>query len=61
MFVFEFAFNPAFYYRLAFRLLTQTWLPLLKFTGFVIRGYFSLNLPKDVFQRFCWTDKLTNP
>lgn len=30
MFVFEFAFNPAFCYRLAFRLLTQAWLPLLE-------------------------------
>lgn len=30
VFVFEFEFNPAFYYRLAFRLLTQTWLPLLE-------------------------------
>lgn len=39
-FVFEFAFNPAFYYRLACRLLTQTWLPLLKFTGYLIRSHF---------------------
>lgn len=45
-FVFEFAFNLPFYYRLALRVLTQTRLPLLKFAEYVICGYFGLNLPK---------------
>lgn len=52
VFVYEFILNPVVCYRLALWFLSQTLLPLLKFTGYVIHGHFSLNLPKDMLLRF---------